>query len=380
MGCVASRTIDKEERVQTFKERRRLMKQLLVHRGEFSDALLAYLRALKNTGVTLRQFTESESLEIEDIPPDSLASPSSPPPPLPPSPPPPPHFSPERKAKPRKADNETGQEESIEINEDDDGGTPPPPPVPSSSWDFWDPFKTLSPQHQEKKTEHLEEEHWAETRTEFEEECAEEIVEEVTSDPLPEKPEKQPVEMIVDDSSSSVMSWNTKRALDMRTMVAWSRSKKTLEGIVKDLDDYFLKASALGKEIAILVDINSGDVFPPQNFNKRKRSNSAKVFSALSWSWSSKSLQLTREASDCSNGPSEPCRPGAHCITLEKIFAAEQRLHKDVKGRKGLGPPVGDLDLTTEVAKTHRRRQNLEGGVGIADWWPYPLNLLGSRV
>ncbi|PKI66246.1 uncharacterized protein LOC116196615 isoform X1 [Punica granatum] len=46
MGCVASRTIDKEERVQTFKERR-LMKQLLVHRGEFSGALLAYSRALK---------------------------------------------------------------------------------------------------------------------------------------------------------------------------------------------------------------------------------------------------------------------------------------------------------------------------------------------
>lgn len=55
------------------------------------------------------------------------------------------------------------------------------------------------------------------------------------------------------------------------------------------------------------------------------------MFSALSWSWSSKSLQLTREASDCRGGPSEPCRPGAHCITLEKLFLAEQRLHKEVK-------------------------------------------------
>lgn len=269
MGCVASRTTDNEERVQTFKERRRLMKQLLVHRGEFSDALSAYLRSLKNTGMALRQFTESESLEIEDIPPNSLRSPPSPPPPLPPSPPPPP-FSPNIKSKPRKLEYETGQEESIEIDDDDDDeGTPPPPPIPSLSWDSWDPFEPLSPQHQDKRTGHIDEEQWAETRMEFEEEeRAEEIVEEVTSDPLPEKPpHKQPVEMIVDDnSSSSAMSWN-KETSDIMMMATW-RSKKTLEGMVKDLDEYFLRASALGKEVAILVDVNSGDAFPNQNLNK----------------------------------------------------------------------------------------------------------------
>lgn len=241
------------------------MKRLLVHRGEFSDALLAYLRALKNTGVTLRQFTESESLELEDVPPNTFTSPPSPPPPLPPSPPPPP-FIPTVKSKPHHLEHGFGQQDSIEIDEDDDAGTPPPL-IPSSSCDFWDPFEPISPQHPEKRTEHMDEEQWAETRTEFEEEQTEEILEDVAPDPLPEKPEKQPAEMVVDDSSSAGVSWNTREASDPRRMVAWM-GKKTLKGIVKDLDDYFLKASALRKEIAILVDIKSGDAFPPQNLNK----------------------------------------------------------------------------------------------------------------
>ena len=93
MGCVASR-IDKEERVRICKERKMLMKQLVGFRGEFADAQLAYLRSLKNTGVTLRQFTESESLELENTT-FGIALPPSPPPPLPPSPPPPPNFSPD---------------------------------------------------------------------------------------------------------------------------------------------------------------------------------------------------------------------------------------------------------------------------------------------
>jgi hypothetical protein len=67
--------------------------------------------------------------------------------------------------------------------------------------------------------------------------------------------------------------------------------------------------------------------------------NSAKVFSALSWSWSSKSLLVTKEVVDLC-GSSEPCRPGAHCITLKKIYAAEQRLYKEVKVRSSLDNSV----------------------------------------
>ena len=63
--------------------------------------------------------------------------------------------------------------------------------------------------------------------------------------------------------------------------------------------------------------------------------NSAKVFSALSWNWSSKSLQVTKEAVELS-GSSEPCRVGAHCITLKKLYAAEQKLYKEMKVRSSL--------------------------------------------
>uniref|UniRef100_A0A5B7B8N2 DUF632 domain-containing protein n=1 Tax=Davidia involucrata TaxID=16924 RepID=A0A5B7B8N2_DAVIN len=326
MGCVASR-IDQEERVRICKERKRLMKQLVGFRGEFADAQMAYLRALKNTGVTLRQFTESESLELETTP-FGLALPPSPPPPLPPSPPPPPIFSPDLRKFENNQKVEVAQEEIIEIDEDN-SCTPPPPPIPSSSWEFWDPFGPSSPHCQKKSetVEQVEEENWAETNTEFEEEDQEEeVVTNKVVNVISEKPKT--VELI--DDNSSMVSWYTKDTTDI-PMVVW-RSKKTLAGIVKELDDYFLKGSAGGKNISILMDINAGDTNLWQNSkeNKRKRCNSAKVFSSLTWSWSSKSLQFTRDAVE-SCGPSEPCGLGAHCITLAKLFVEEQRLYKEVK-------------------------------------------------
>ncbi|GFS43113.1 benzoyl-CoA reductase subunit C, putative [Actinidia rufa] len=315
MGCVASR-IDKEERVRICKERKMLMKQLVGFRGEFADAQLAYLRSLKNTGVTLRQFTESESLELENTT-FGLA--------LPPSPPPPPNFSPDSRKFEDSRRLEVAQEEIIDINEEN-SCTPPPPPVPSSSWDFWDPFAHSSPRCEKKSEveETIEEENWAEANTEFEEEQEEDIFENKALNLLPEKP--QTVELI-DDNSSSMVSWHTKDTADMAMVVC--RSKKNLAGIIKELDDYFLKASAGGKDIVILVDINSSDTFTWQK-EKRSRCSSAKVFNALTWSWSSKSLQCTRSAAEFC-GPSEPCQPGAHSIMLEKLYVEEQRLYEDIK-------------------------------------------------
>ncbi|KAG2688847.1 hypothetical protein I3760_09G112700 [Carya illinoinensis] len=325
MGCVASR-IDKDERVQICKERKKLMKQLVGFRGEFADALLAYLRALKNTGVTLRQFTESESLELENTS-YGLTLPPSPPPPLPPPPPP---FSPDSiKNEENNWKGKVLQKESIEIEEDDSSTPSGSPSLPTQeSWPYWDPFGSSSQQHHLKKSdvvELVEDEKWAETKTEFDEEDQKEGVDvKIIMNPLLDKP--QPVELL--DDNSSTMSCCTKDTADIAMVVR--RSKKTLEGIVSELDDYFLKASAAGKEIAVLVDINGADNFLSQGFKENDRKNSAKVFSALSWSWSSKSLQATKEAVELC-GSSEPCRPGAHCITLKKLHAAEQRLYKEMK-------------------------------------------------
>lgn len=62
-----------------------------------------------------------------------------------------------------------------------------------------------------------------------------------------------------------------------------------------------------------------------------KRSSSAKVFSALSWSWSSKGLQLGKDVT--TSGAVEPCKPGAHCSTLEKLYTAEKKLYQLVRVR-----------------------------------------------
>lgn len=266
MGCVASR-IDKEERVRVCKERKRLMKHVVRFRGEFAEAQLEYLTSLKNTGVTLRQFTESESLELEDNP-FGPALPPSPPPPLPPSPPPPPNFSPDLRKVKEKHKLEAEQEEIIEFDEDK-SSTPPPPPVPSSSWDFWDPFATSSPPYKEKDetVNQGEEENWAEANTEFEEENMEE--ESSSNNVLSLLPEKTHQIELLDDSSSMI-SWHTKDTADMAMVV--SRSKRTLASIVKELDDYFLKASAGGKSVGVLFDINVVDTVLWQN-NKENKSN-----------------------------------------------------------------------------------------------------------
>ncbi|KAK3022452.1 hypothetical protein RJ639_047589 [Escallonia herrerae] len=362
MGCVASR-IDKEERVRICKERKRLMKQLVGFRGQFAEAQLAYLMALKNTGVTLRQFTESESLELEDTLFRSVLPPPLPPPP-PPSPPPPPTFSPDSRKFENKQKLKAAQEEIIELDEGN-SCTPPPPPVPSSSWDFWDPFGNSSPQCQKRSetVDQDEEENWAETNTEFEDE--EQEAEVVTSNAVSLLPEKRQNLELVDDNSS-MTSWHTKDTTDM-TMVVW-RSKKTLNSIIKELDDYFLKASARGRDVGVLMDVNVVEAFLSQNVKENKskssvldfiatieaerglvqgpwagasleleapaiegkRYSSAKVFNALTWSKSSRSLRFTRDPVELS-GNTQPCRPGAHCVTLGKLWAEEQRLYDEVK-------------------------------------------------
>ncbi|KAE8698846.1 putative Root phototropism protein [Hibiscus syriacus] len=327
MGYVASR-IDIEGRVRVCKERKKLMKQLVGYREEFADAQLAYLRALKNTGVTLRQFTEPDSLELDNIS-SGQTLPPSPHSPLPL--PPPPSFSPDSRKVGDNCKVEAAREGSMEITLDN--CSTPPRPTASSSWNYWDLFEYASPICNPKQSETIEpvwEESWAESKMEFEDEDqGEELVKKAIS-PLPEKP---PPREIVDENTS-MMSWFDKDSTDVAAVVL--KNRKTLEGITKELDDYFLKASAGGKEIAVFTDINVGTNSLPWKLNENKSlaGNSNEFFRcALSWSWSSKSLLLARD--DFQRGSGEPCKPGAHCITLGKLYAAEQMLYKEVKVKSG---------------------------------------------
>ncbi|XP_027338858.1 nitrate regulatory gene2 protein [Abrus precatorius] len=311
MGCVLS-TFDEDENFGNCKERKRVIKQLLKVRREFSDSLLAYLKALRNTGATLRQFTESDTLESETAS-NGLAEPPSPPPHLPASPllpPPRPPFL---------ADKSAVQvaEEEILGNDDNNVRTQQIDPSMSS-------LQLL--RSDQEIVEIIEEESWEETKTDFEDEDTE--AEASVHFEKSRYGKQQFIEPVYNNSSA--MSLYKKDTTAMPVVVG--RSGKTLEGIVRELDECFLKASACIKEIAVIIDISGGDTLLRQNsgHHNKKRGNSAKVFSVLSWSRHSKSPHFTKDAAEFS-GHGEPCKPGAHCATLKKLYAAEKKLFKAIK-------------------------------------------------
>ncbi|KAF9594677.1 hypothetical protein IFM89_034360 [Coptis chinensis] len=255
MGCVASRRINKEERVQICKERKRLMKQLLVLRSQFAAAQMCYLQSLKNTGVTLRQFTDSETLDLADIllPPSSSSSSTLIT--LPPPPPPLPPFSPDHE------EDDGGGGNEVTDEEEGDGVILTPPPLPPSlDWDIMD---SNSSQEQV-----IEEEDWAETNTEFEKEDSEKekIVTDIVLKPLFMK-------ALGDDDYVMVSSGSSNVAADTALVIPSSRKEKTLAGIIRDIDDYFLKASASGRNVILLLDINRNGDSLYQNFGESMSKN-----------------------------------------------------------------------------------------------------------
>lgn len=299
MGCVSSRKIDREERVEICKERKKLMKQLLLVRTQFASAQMSYLQSLKNTGATLRQFSESGCLldfdvevllpcnddddddgaeEEEDV---DASSPTSI---LPPPPPPLPPFSP------------------------DHSDSAPPLQISSSSWDIWDAI--------------VEEESWEETNTEFDkEEDKSGIVTDIVLTPLTHK-----AVQVGDGVGTGIIK--VKEIVVPRI----KEKKKTVSGIIKEIDEYFLKASASGRNVIVILDINKGCDSLYQDFgdSMRRSGKSSKVFSALSWNWSSKSLPFNKDTMEF-NDSGEPCKPGAHGISLEKIFSLEETLYRELK-------------------------------------------------
>ncbi|XP_021725341.1 uncharacterized protein LOC110692622 [Chenopodium quinoa] len=360
MGCGSSR-FDNEERVRICKERRRTLKQLLGYRKEFASAILAYLKALKDTGITLRQYTELESLEFES------QVRSSPPLTLPPAPPrPPPIDSPDSK---KLEDNQNGKKAQEEITEVGEGSDCPPP----LSLRLWDPCDLLESSLGQDKVESvlvedMDEENWAEAKTQFDEDDQVHVTSDKTSDALRANSPN------VDDNSSLVTG-KMNHMVD-RPMVVW-RKRKTLSGIVKELDDYFLKASAGGKEIAVLVDMSTSNISLHHDLKgkKGKENNSARL-SSLPLNLSARSLQVAKDDLEPSTPTevTEPCKPGAHCITLEKIYAEEQTLYAAVREeemvkvehkRKSLSlrkleDDNGELD---KIEKTRSAVENLQSDI-----------------
>jgi len=273
MGCTIS-SIDKEERVRMCKERKKLMKQLLRFRADFANSIVAYLKALKNTGVTLQQFTESESLELENVPYISGMHRSLPPPlpPLPPPPPPPPPLdSPDLRKLPCSQNANEAQEKMIDIG-DDICSVPLSPCIPSSSSEGFHLGESSSALHESEGAivEDIDDENWAETMSQFEEEDRPHVS---------DKPSRAlEISLLSTDTTNDNSSTISRQVKDDMAMVV-CRSEKTLLTTVNKLDDYFLKASAGGKEIAVLVDMATSNIYLHHDSQERKGNF------LYSWNW-----------------------------------------------------------------------------------------------
>ncbi|KAH9307884.1 hypothetical protein KI387_035795 [Taxus chinensis] len=405
MGCASSRAKN-EEIVARCKARRRYMKQAVSSRHQFAAAHGCYLQALRNTGAALRQFAEGESVEISTATAaaashqqhryaSSAANSYSTQTclTLPPPPPSPPEMSPYRTTPPPPTDSPytaavsphrwsiSPQRTAAEVPPP----PPPPPPAETSAWDFWDPFRAASPpapamieEQQQQQRKHME---WeaeaaaaeAERRQQqrrHEEAKAQEWEDTTTITTLTatttemeyerERGHFHGVNENVLDNSSMVSSWYTKEDSDM-AMVVSRMMPKDIAAVVRDLDEYFLKASTAGKDVSILLEtskahfqstigeptsnlalslLNLGSfkvldvfLFRIEEFRCATYENfhhSAKVFSALSWGWPARSPHVGRRENIDLN--KDDCgTQGSHCSTLERLYAWEKKLYEEVR-------------------------------------------------
>lgn len=372
MGCATSR-VENEELVARCKSRRQCMKRAVRSRHEFAAAHGFYLQALRNTGAALRQFAEGESMEMSAT--SSLATPCrqqqqhqyrhypSMPRTLPPPPPPPPEMSPYRTVRSNDSSYSSGTT-SKGGEEAGAGGwtstqhanTPPPPPPPppaqASAWEFWDPFRASSPpvdqprramttpaapmrfsvsQEERRRVQEWEAEaeaeaqaqEWEDTTTTVTTTTDLEYERERVHHENAKSPEPQ-----TDDNSSMVSSWYTK---DSDLAMVISRTRKDLGAVVRELDEYFLKACAAGNEVSRLLETHfQAAIGEPMKGGH----HSAKVFSALSsWGWPSKSPMVVSRDSISMN-KNERSIHGSHCSTLERLYAWEKKLYDEVRCRE----------------------------------------------
>ncbi|KAG2589635.1 hypothetical protein PVAP13_5NG377900 [Panicum virgatum] len=217
--------------------------------------------------------------------------------------PPPLAFSPPRirTRKMQNRDDELHGNDSMDEYDDDTDScsTPlPPPPPPGVAWEDLDPYNSLnfpSPFADRNDKEvgsqvTMDDDPWVETNLEFDGEEDESVL--GNDDSVVNKVQMNPAKSrVLGDDNSSMVSWVTKDPDS--TEVPW-RNKKSLIQIVKEIDEYFLKAAASGSDVVILLDSAGGRPDALEIETKKgagKNSKSAKVFSTLSWSWSFKSQQ-----------------------------------------------------------------------------------------
>ncbi|OVA19602.1 protein of unknown function DUF632 [Macleaya cordata] len=295
MGCCYSR-VEREEMVSRCKARKRYMKQLVKARQAFSASHTLYLRSLRGTGSALLQFANAETnlhhhhrlQQHHHIPPLL----PSPPPPQPTPPPPPPPMS-------SSSETWTSVTASPALPP-----PPPPPPPPASSWDFWDPFVPSS--------RSVTEEEWDATTT----------ASEVNTTAITASVAAPP---------SVVTSYSKDTTSELALVV--SRNTKDLVEIIKELDEYFLKAADTGGHLSLLLEASSSGFTNQRSTGKVY--NYGRSLSPLSWTWGSNSKscgfgRLDEEVIG-GNAGSGGVLGTSHCSTIERLYAWEKKLFQEVK-------------------------------------------------
>eukprot|EP01018_Ginkgo_biloba_P001461 Gb_15914 [translate_table: standard] len=395
MGCVSSK-VDNEEIVSRCKQRRKLMKQAVNSRHHFAAAHSAYLTALRNTGMALRQFAEGETMVMSSNMIEA-ATPSSSSSYLhylkfPPPPPPPPPLETSPSGSPSVLSSRLSSRlipHILSSSENSHAGSPPPPirpkdrtgddywassqysnTIPSyqgSMWNGWEPFCPSSPspriyhhEHQKVKQEEVDQmpedqipngSDDTSSTTDVDEEqehghgpdFQREVENSIRAAGKVPEPET--------DDISSVTSWYTK---DTDLQMTITRKHKDFGEIVRDLDEYFLKASAAGKEVSRLLETSKAH----NDIETRKNVyHSANVFHALSWTWTSKPPLAIRYTLEPNNFDESGTR-GSHCSTLERLLAWEKKLYEEVRSEEA-------TKIEQEKKLAQLQNQEVKGEDGI---------------
>ncbi|KAF9626684.1 hypothetical protein IFM89_038779 [Coptis chinensis] len=105
--------------------------------------------------------------------------------------------------------------------------------------------------------------------------------------------------------------------------------KKTLAGIIREIDDYFLRALVSGQNVILLLDINRNGDSLRQNFRESMilLAHSLIFNVAVLLRLIMKVMTMTLHFTELG----ELFNPGAHGVTLDKIYSEEEKLYKEVK-------------------------------------------------
>ncbi|KAI5588407.1 hypothetical protein BDE02_05G095800 [Populus trichocarpa] len=299
MGCCYSR-IEREEMVSRCKARKRYMKQYVKARQSLSASHAMYIRSLRSTGSALLQFSSNESDHHLRLPP---IHPS--PPPLPPTPPPPP-------PPPMSPSSDTWTTTTTTTAASPLPPPPPPPPVAGSGWDFWDPFVPPPPIS-------VEGEEWEEVTTTI-----------TTSEMVAVAPPSVASRFPKENASGS--------GSELAMVV--SRNSKDLVEIIKEVDEYFLKAADAGGQLSRVLEVSSPNLSARQGKGGRVYNYGCNLTSPSSWTWgSSPKLDGFGKMSEemvVSHVGSGGVAHVSHCSTVERLYAWEKKLFIEVKNAESL--------------------------------------------